>query len=993
MIATYDDLTPAALAALGFDDPAQACRTLQGMAGHDVPDAAFDGFLRVLAAALERCADPDRAVSNLGRWAEAVGSRASAYSLLAGYPAAAEMLVTVFAASQFFADLLIQTPEYLEVLTNPRIRDRGRDADALWADLSRRVGIMQTPNARRDALRRFKPPEILRIGARDLLGFASMLETARAISDFADVCVRMALQICTEERKWTAPPFAVFALGKLGGQELNYASDIDLIFVHGEAMPTAEANKLGEAVRDALARATDAGFVFRVDLRLRPEGRFGPVSRSLEACRAYYESWAEPWERQALLKARFVAGDAAVGAAFAAMAEAFVYQGRVEETFVQSIQNNKRRLEQKIARAGESEINVKEGVGGIRDIEFTVQLMQLIAGGAKPPLRGGNTLHALDALADEGLLTAEERDTLRDSYVFLRTAEHRLQIRDELPVRCLPREAGELRKFGRRLGYADGEAFLTDYRRHTARVNALFERLFYGAGAGSAVVTAEPISDWILSPDDPAAQKSLRQALAERGFADVAAALDLLRRDVSGSEYGGIPPEARAAFAALLPRLLDGAAQTDDPDAALRGLDSLADAVPSRAALYQTLSESSSLLPRLCLLASGSPPLWQTLLSHLELLDGLADEEAMDELPNVGSFGGPPAHPNKTPILGSRKKTDQKRTRTSPSSPTPAPQNWGFIGVGGGASLAAQARRARLKTAARDLWGLADTAQVFAETTQFAEATLAGALEIARQETGFTGRFAVIGLGKLGGGELGYGSDWDVLYVADLGELAHAARLAERTQRLLRDDLAPYGVRAEMDARLRPEGRKGQLVLDTESYRAYYAQSAATWERQALLKARFVGGDPALGQEFAALAESVVYGQPLTDGQTEEIRAMKRRIETERANGPSDLKLGHGGLADIEWTAQLLQLRHGLRRPCLRVTGTLDALRRLRDDALLTQADWETLSQTYLHLARLRNRLWLKSGVPTDAPPALPDALRRQMAAVQEVCLRVFYGE
>ena len=314
------------------------------------------------------------------------------------------------------------------------------------------------------------------------------------------------------------------------------------------------------------------------------------------------------------MKARFVAGDAELGAAFSDMAAAFVYRQRVEETFVQSIQNNKRRMEQKIARAGESEVNVKEGLGGIRDVEFTVQLMQLIAGGAKPHLRGGNTVNALDTLADEGLLTAGERDTLRDSYLFLRTVEHRLQIRDELPVRCLPRELGELRKFGRRLGYADGEAFWADYRRHTERVNRLFQRLFYGEGTGPAVTAPAPLSEWVLSPDDPAAQASLRQALTERGFSEADAALNLLRRDVSGSQYGGITPDARTAFAALLPALLDAAALTPDPDAALRGLDALAEAVPSRAALYQTLSESRSFLPRLCLLAAGSGYLWQMLL-------------------------------------------------------------------------------------------------------------------------------------------------------------------------------------------------------------------------------------------------------------------------------------------------------------------------------------------------------------------------------------------
>jgi len=949
MIATYDDLSPSMLAPLNFDDPAQACRALQGMAGDQVPDAAFNAFLAVVIQALTGNADPDRAVANLARWAGAVGSRASAYGLLAAHPTVAQMLVTIFAASQFFADLLIHTPEYLEVLTNPAIRNRGRGEGELWADLTRRVGITKTPNARRDALRRFKPPEVLRIGIRDLLGIASMPETARAISDFADVCVRMAEQICAEELGLTDPPFAVFALGKLGGQELNYASDIDLIFVHGDDMRAAEAVKLGEAVGDALAKATDAGFVFRVDLRLRPEGRFGPVSRSLESCRAYYESWAEPWERQALMKARFVAGDPAVGTAFTQMAEGFVYPGRVEETFVESIRSNKRRLEEKIARPGDSDVNVKEGFGGIRDIEFTVQLMQLVAGGARPHLHGGNTLHALDTLTEEDLLTVEESAIFRESYKFLRTVEHRLQLRDELPVRNIPRDPGELRNFGRRLGYPGGDAFLADYRRHTERVHSQFERLFYGQVGEPAPAQTAPVSEWVLAPDDPTAQSSLRNALTAHGFQDISDALGILRRSVQGSEYGGMAPDSQAAFAALLPALLDSAAATPDPDVALRGLDALAQAVPSRAALYGTLSGTHALLPRLCQLTASSPPLWQTLLGHLELLDLLADDEAMDEPPALSKA-----------------------------------QNL--------SALASQARRARLKTGARDLWGLADTAQVMAEVTAAAEATLESALQIARQDLSFPGRFAIIGLGKLGGRELGYGSDFDVLYLADSDWLTQAARLAERAQKLLKSDLARFGLSYEMDARLRPDGRKGQLVLDLNSYRTYYAHSAATWERQALLKARFVAGDAALGKEFAALVESVVYGSPLTDIQAEEIRAMKRRIETERLKAPQDLKLGPGGLTDIEWTAQLLQMRHGPRRPRLRTPNTLDALRRLRDEALLTQADWETLSATYMQLIQLRNRLYLKSGVSSNTPPALPDDLYLLREKARAVCLRVFYG-
>ncbi len=949
MLSTYDDLSHAALASFGFDDPESACRALLGMAGNGVPDTAFNSFLAVILTSLESNADPDRAMANLSRWAGAVGSRTSAYGLLADQPVVAEMLLTIFAASQFFAELLIRTPEYLEVLTNPAIRNRGRGSGELWADLSRRVSIAKTANAKRDALRRFKPPEVLRIGLRDLLGFAPMPETVRAISDFADACIRMALQICAEERGIDSPPFAVFALGKLGGLELNYASDIDLIFVHSDEMPAAEAVKLGEAVRDALAKATDAGFVFRVDLRLRPEGRFGPVSRSLESCRAYYESWAEPWERQALLKARFVAGRAEVGVEFARLAEAFVYPGRVEETFVESIRGNKRRLEEKIARSGDSEVNVKEGVGGIRDIEFTAQLMQLVIGGAKPHLRTGNTLEALTMLTAEGLLTGDEHTLLQNSYEFLRTVEHRLQLRDELPIRNIPRDTGELRKFGRRLGYSDGAEFLADYRRHTAQVHLLFERLFYGQTDPLVSVQTSPFAAWAQAPEDPTLLAAIRATLVDDGFQDPDTASASLCRSLLGSEYGAIMPDAQALFAALLPALVEAAAATEDPDAALRGLDGLATAVPSHAALYQTLTENPALLPRLCRLAASGPPLWQTLLSHLELLDLIADEESIDLPPTLSTRSDLP-------------------------------------------KLAAQARRARLQTGARDLWGLANTESVMAEVTAAAEATLESALEIARREQEYTGRFAVIGLGKLGGQELGYGSDFDVLYVADAAHLGEATRLAERVQKLLQTDLSRFGQSFALDARLRPEGSKGQLVLDLNSYRAYYAQSAAIWERQALLKARPIAGEAALCREFAALAESVVYGTPLTEAHEGEIRSMKRRIEAERLSDPNDLKLGPGGLADIEWTAQLLQLRHGPRLPRLRTTNTLGALRRLRDDVFLTQADWESLSTAYRQLLRVRNHAYLKTGVASNIPPVQTDTLFALRGVVRKICLRVFYA-
>jgi len=948
----YDDLSPEALAFFGFDDAGRACRLLQNMAGHDVPDSVFDGALRVLLPALADCADPDRAVSNAARWIDSVPSRLAAYNLLASHPPAARILVSVMAASQFFAELLIQTPETLEALTNTRLRAAPRPPNVLYADMARRVLLPPIPNARRDALRRVKGPEVLRIGVRDLLGEATFEQTVADISAFADVCVRLAWEICRAERPDAPAIFAVFALGKLGGQELNYSSDIDLVFVHGDDADPRAAVKMGECVRDTLAKPTGSGFVFRVDLRLRPEGRFGPISRSLAACRAYYESWAEPWERQALMKARFVAGDPVLGAQFLAMTQDFVYPLHVDGAFVESIRQNKHRLERKIADSGEAEWNVKEGIGGIRDVEFAVQLMTLIAGGTHPDLRSGNTLDSLTRLAQAGLLGTEKRDILRESYIFLRTVEHRLQLLDEQAVRVLPRDPHARRKLARRMGYPDLDEFDRDYRRHTQRTHALFTRLFYDTSTEGSPENTEHsnLVAWALAPDDKTAQEQLAQALGAHGIKDAPAALRLIARALHGSEYGGMQSEARDAFAGLLGPLLEAANRTRSPDAVLRGFDALADAMPMRASWFALLGGNSRLLPRLATLAGNAPLLWQILLGQLQFLDMLADEPLMD---TKGVF-------------------------VQAAFPTLA-------------QMATDALRARLHVGARDVWGLASTEETLAQTTRIAEVLVQSALTLAVAETQFDGTFAIVGLGKAGGDEMSYASDMDVLYVADAEHLVEAARVAERVQQILRTGLARYGVSLELDARLRPHGRDGAFVLDLASYQAYYAQSP-TWERQMLIKSRLVAGDAQLGQAFVALAYGITYAAPADDTVIEDVRAMKRRIERERLKNPLDLKLGPGGLADIEWTVQLLQIRWGAKNRRIRCSGTLPALRALRDDALLTQADWDVLSETYTMLAEGRNHAFLQTGVSADIPAALPDTLTQARQATRAVCLRLFFG-
>ncbi len=947
MISTYDNLTVDGIAAIAFDEPTNALRLLRDLGGHGVADAAFERLLVPLTAILAISPDPDRALVNFCTWIDRVGSRTMYYDLLADHPAALEALLKVFATSQYLSGILFQHPEYLEILANPTIRDRERSMADFLSETQRRLRLAKTVGKKRDALRRFKLPEFLRIGARDILGYADFLQTVAEISDFAEACVRAALAICE------APAgFAVIGMGKLGGRELNYASDIDLIFMHDDHVDQSIANKVGEAVRDTLAEATPAGFVFRVDLRLRPEGRFGPISRSVGSCAAYFESWAEPWERQALVKARVVAGDEELGAEFLRLAEAFVYRKATDDAFVRAIQENKRLLERQTARHGEARDNVKQGIGGIRDVEFAVQQLQLIAGGRMPEVRTGNTLEALERLANSGLLDSSEKAVFAEGYVFLRDVEHRLQIMDERPVRVIPAgNAKELDKFGKRLGYANGAAFLVEYRRQTAAVNALFKRVFYGDEALELVrADAEEVTDWLRTINDPSSESALRNRLANLGFLDTEAAFMTVKRAELGTSYGEFTPAARDGFTAVASAMLSASAASGAPDEALAGLDRLAEAVPSRAALYGALGDEPQFLARLALLAGRAPYLWQQLLAHQEYVDLIGDETQLDQM-------------------------------------SPPPVNADT------SSLAAFIRRERMRIGARDVWGLLDTKRVMEEITAVADAVLETALAIPGFEDAAYS-LAIVGLGKLGGAELGYGSDLDVLWVHDGKDAERATALAMAVTRLVGTDLKAHGADWEIDARLRPDGRVGTLVRTVGEYEAYYKGGAAqTWEHQALIKARFAAGNAPVGGEFVAMARRVVYSAPITTAQVDEIRAMKMRIERERCKDKAEVKFGLGGLSDIEWTTQLLQWTHGVRWPKAHAPGTLAALRALRDAGAITQNDWELLSGVYTELTAQRNHIWLRNGHVRGVPVAPNPALDTRRCQVHTVYERLFLGE
>ena len=1039
---------------LGLIDPTQAWNLLQELAGNGVSDADVELLLPTLWDALRDSPDPDRALQSFVRWFAAVGSPVSYLHTLLRHPVSLNLFCQVTGCSQYFADLLARNPEYFEVLANPGVRGGTKSVAQFTREIASLLSVCQRVELKRDALRRWKAREMLRIGVRDLIGLSKMAQTAHEFSNLADACIQQAIEIARftlplaaeptsthtpEEGPQDSPnllPFTVIGMGKLGGQELNYSSDIDLIFVCGDDLPekvtTSEGRKLdtdaylrrfAQTVINTLTDDTAHGHVFRVDMRLRPEGRFGPLVRSLASCRAYYESWAEPWEFQALLKARCVAGSVALGAKFLAMVTPFVYRAHRSEAFLEEVRTNKRRIEQKCALEGETYTNVKTGYGGIRDVEFTVQRLQLVHGGTDVSLRTGNTLIALHRLQQSGHLTPAEAHDLAEDYIFLRNLEHRLQLLQGFQTQTLPPidDTAERGRLARRMGYPDREAFETDLNRRRNRVHAQLESLFYAADAAPpSLASAHAPALWSDLPDLldslelPQVQETLKARLLAAGFTDIPAALNALTLPMRGNEFGEMPPDTPIEFKTIAPRLLGLAAASASPDAALAGVEAIALAVPNRAQLYASFDDSPEAMERLIHLAAGSPPLLRLLARHLEWMEATLS---------------PDTSPSESAVL----------TEAEAHAQTAAGLAQRLQGaVGYEAKIEALSRyyqREVLRIGTEELCGIGDNLQANAALTRLAEATLQALLVICSEplttnhpDPDFAAqilqRVALVGLGKLGGAELSYGSDWDVLFTySDLPEESPAQQgeafpvVNSLVERVIAAGgaLMTRNARIEIDLRLRPWGRKGALILAPSGFAEYYRVHAETWERQAAVKARVVAGNPTVGAELVALLQAESFAHGLSPEEDAAVLAMKRRIEAERLRPNErtrDIKLGHGGLTDIEWLAQRLQLRHGARFPALHQPGTIPALAAMAAEGLLPAAEAQTLIAAYRRLTRLRNILWLQAGSSQDVLPIEPartlilarllgdaDAnvfdteIRETMARVRKLFDTYFYGD
>ncbi|MEU0739182.1 bifunctional [glutamine synthetase] adenylyltransferase/[glutamine synthetase]-adenylyl-L-tyrosine phosphorylase [Streptomyces sp. NPDC006134] len=945
----------------GFTDPSAAERLLDGAEPTPLRNDP------VLLEALGATADPDLALHGLVRLLEAQPGPADRRALLDTLTSAKPLrdrLLGVLGASEALADHLARHPGDWRAL----VTYEPRDLHPGVAEFERCLAGAGDPVALRVAYRRC----LLSIAARDVCGTIDVAETAAELADLATATLRAALRIAEAAAPDDAAlcRLAVIAMGKCGGHELNYVSDVDVVFV-GEAADGADedkalraATRLASHLMRICSETTVEGSIWPVDANLRPEGRNGPLVRTLSSHLAYYQRWAKTWEFQALLKARPVAGDPELGAAYLAAVEPLVWQAAERENFVADVQKMRRRVVENIP-AAEVDRQLKLGPGGLRDVEFAVQLLQLVHGRADASLRSRTTLEALKALAAGGYVGRADAALLDEAYRFLRSMEHRIQLHRLRRTHLVPEDEADLRRLGRSLGLRTDPVatLLREWRRHATAVRRLHEKLFYRPLL-DAVAQLAP-GEARLSPE------AARERLVALGYADPAAALRHLEALASGVS------RKAAIQRTLLPVLLGWFADSADPDAGLLNFRKVSDALGKTPWYLRLLRDEGAAAENLARVLSAGRLAPDLLMRAPEAVALLGD----------GDGGG----------LAPRGRAQLEQEILA------------AVGRADGAVQAVTAargvrRRELFRTAAADIVGSYGTEARPAEADQGAlvdrvgaavsdltAATLAGTLRaVVREGWGDTlpTRFAIIGMGRFGGHELGYGSDADVLFVheprdgvdeREAGEAAH--KVVAEIRRLLQ--LPSADPPLLVDADLRPEGKSGPLVRTLKSYEAYYRRWALTWEAHALLRAECVAGDEELGRRFIELVDPLRYpANGLDEEAVREIRRLKARMESERLPRGADpklhAKLGPGGLSDVEWTVQLLQLRHGHTEAGLRTTRTREALAAARRAGLVSQEHAAVLDEAWVLATRVRNAVMLVRGRAGDTFPTES----RELAAV-----------
>ncbi len=974
-----------------------------GFSGLGAAEAALSELAQLGVASREDvlafglAADPDSALSDLVQLA-----RRDPAAIRALNSGAQARLWRLLGASHGLGSFLVRHPEQLEVFaerpTLPTARQmREHLLGALDAFVAGRGAAEQEArNALRVAYRR----ELLRIAIVDVEASdpaAILDEVAAALADAASAALEAALTIARAKaarnlgaEEVEATQLAIIGMGKAGARELNYISDVDVIFVAGtsdeelvsEGRAVEIATTLARETMHAIADFETEPPLWEVDANLRPEGKQGALVRSLASHTAYYDRWAKNWEFQALLKARPLAGDAELGEQYITALHDKVWTSAGRDDFVESVQRMRERVTEHI-NPDDVPYQLKLGPGGLRDIEFTVQLLQLVHGRTDPSVRTRGTLESLQALVDAGYIGRDDAAAFAQDYRMLRVLEHRMQLRGMTRTHLLPRDDDGVRILARSVGYADrAPEALQEWDRLRREVRNIHTRLFYRPLL--AAVASIPDAERLLSPEQA------RDRLAAIGFASPKAALDHIAALTSGLSRKATVQRG------LLPVMLHWMAEGHDPDYALLAFRRISDRLGDTPWFLRMLRDSSGAAERLTALLSSSRYVG-------ELMEWIPESVAwLDDPPSLTLR-------DRDSLLSEMNVTVARQDSLTSAA----------------RAVRTIRRRELLRTAMAGVLGTATIDEVAASLTAITEASIQGLLAAVRKavvapEDLDTFEFAIIGMGRFGGAELGFGSDADVMFVYDAGgiEAATAQKYASEIVSLLREHLADARVPFELDADLRPEGRQGPLVRSLEAYEKYYSRWSVSWESQALLRARGVAGDAALIERFTALADRLRYPAVADEDDLREVKRIKARVEGERLPQGIDpkrhLKLGPGSLSDVEWLVQLLQLENAHNHPALQTVSTLGALEAAVTAGLVTGADAEVLSRAWRLASRLRSANTLLTGkdinvLPTDlhaldglarllgypdrSAIALQDDYGRAARQSRRVFERLFYGE
>jgi len=980
------------LTSLGIVHPRTAHANLLRLAQAGLPLDLLGTICKQFAETVPQLADSDMALNNLERFLLSSRSLLSTAALFERDERSLPNLLLMFSSSQHLSDQLCSDAESYDLLRRTEGRPVAREL--LVEELVESVRRVKNERDVLAILRRFKRRETLRIAYGDIVEGFSVDKITRQISYVADAIVAGALDFAQRTvwdkyyqsvgKEYVPPRFIVLAMGKLGGLELNYSSDIDLVFLFQvvddvqpgrETQPQEYANRVAQSLIHLLTEKTELGFAYRVDMRLRPEGKQGPICSEVDRALSYYDRRGRTWERQAYVKARSIAGDIALGEVYLTRLEPWIYRRYLTLADITGIKSLKRRIEANALMDPMAGTNVKTGRGGIRDIEFVIQFLQLLGGGADPGLRTTNTLDAISCLEQAGELTSQERILLEENYRFLRKIEHRLQIMYNLQTHQLPLLANELSKVARRMDFFDTpevsavEAFHSSYCERTEINHKILKHLLHDAFGDDA--ETEPEVDLINNPDPET--KTIEQVLGHYSFVNVHAAYANLMSLAEERIPFLSTRRCRLFLASIAPRLLTAIANTPDPDATLVNLSRVSDSLGGKAALWELFSSNHPTLNLYVTLCAACPYLSGILTSNPGMIDELLDSLLIDHLPDFDTLQQSLTElthgaEDQEPILHSFKVSQHLR-----------------IGV-------------------RDILGKDKVEETHAELADVAEVCLKQIIatetvhlitklgepqigelpelpdEGAAAEAWHPGparigqqcEFVVLAMGKLGGREPNYHSDLDLIFLYEADGPTVVGRKGQQStttnkhffselgQRIIKraNAFGPYGRLYEVDPRLRPTGRNGALTVSLEEFVRYFRQGdGQLWERQSLCKARVITGSKAVIQRVEAAVFAAMYCQPWQPSFATEIRAM--RLKLQESASKRNLKRSAGGTMDTEFIVQMLQLQHGQKNSAVRVTGTLDALVALGAQGILPTEETDFLLNSYRFQRSIEARIRL----------------------------------